>query len=69
LGIPVLYQELWQFSNGPTEDDHVWHTFHALRAVTPDDTSDRVFGSVVDLVAKIKLVKEWNTELSPHYDF
>jgi hypothetical protein len=68
LGIPALYADLWEFSNGPTEDDHVWHTFHALRAVTPDDTCAEVFGSVADLVTKFKSVREWNLELSPHWD-
>ena len=68
LGIPALYADLWGFSNGPTEDDHVWHTFHALRAVTPEDASAEVFGSVADLVARIKSVREWNVELSPHWD-
>lgn len=68
LNIPALYAELWEFSSGPTDDDHVWHTFHALRAPTPDDTCTEVFSSVVDLVEKIKSVKEWQTELSPHWD-
>ena len=68
LGIPALYSDLWEFSKGPTEDDHVLHTFHALRAVTPDDTSAEIFGSVADLLAKIKSVTEWNLELSPHWD-
>lgn len=68
LGIPALYADLWEFSNGPTEDDHVWHTFHALRVVTPDDTRAEVFGSVADLVTKFKSVREWNLELSPHWD-
>lgn len=31
LGIPALYGQLWRLSDGPTDDDHVWHTFHALR--------------------------------------
>ncbi len=68
LGIPALYADLWDFSSGPTEDDHVWHTFHALRDVTPDDTNAEVFGSVDDLVARIESVREWNLELSPHWD-
>ena len=67
LGIPALYADLWEFSNGPTEDDHVWHTFHALRAVTPDDNCATVFGTVAQLVEKIESVKEWNLELSPHW--
>ena len=67
LGVPALYADLWELSGGPTEDDHVWHTFHALRAVTPDDKGAAVFGSVANLVEKIKSVKEWNLELSPHW--
>ena len=66
LAIPALYEELWKFSNGPTNEDHVWHTFYALRAVTPDDTTTEIFSSVADLVEKIKFVKKWNTELSPN---
>jgi hypothetical protein len=68
LGIPALYGELWELSDGPTDDDHVWHTFHALRAVTPEDEASEVFGTLADLVAKIVAVTEWDMELSPHWD-
>ena len=68
VGVPALYADLWEFSDGPTEDDHVWHTFHALRAVTPEDVIAKNFGSLADLVEKVKSVKEWDLELSPHWD-
>lgn len=68
LGIPTLYAELWEFSNGPSIDDHVWHSFFKLRPVTDEDMTEPVFGTVKNLVAKISAVKEWNPELSPHWD-
>lgn len=39
VGVPALYEELWHYSDVPTEDDHVWHTFHALRPATPDEST------------------------------
>lgn len=68
LGIPPLYAELWEFSNGPSIDDHVWHSFHALRLATDEDITKPVFGTVENLISKIEAVKEWEPELSPHWD-
>lgn len=68
LDIPTLYAELWEFSNGPSIDDHVWHSFFALRLATDEDVTDSVFGTVADLISKISAVKEWEPELSPHWD-
>ena len=68
LGIPPLYAELWQFSNGPSVDDHAWHSFHALRPATDEDAKEPIFASVQSLVAKISAVQQWNSALSPHWD-
>lgn len=68
LGIPPLYAELWQFSNGPSIDDHVWHTFYALRPATEEDIKEPVFGTVKSLISKINTVTDWNQQLSPHWD-
>ena len=68
LGIPPLYAELWEFSNGPSIDDHVWHTFYALRPATKEETNAGVFGTVEDLISKIKEVETWNETLSPHWN-
>jgi hypothetical protein len=37
-------------------------------AVTPEDEASEVFGTVADLVAKIAAVKDWDMELSPHWE-
>lgn len=68
LGIPPLYAELWEFSNGPSIDDHVWHTFYALRPATEEDIKEPVFDTVKSFISKIRAVKDWNQQLSPHWD-
>ena len=68
LGIPALYGELWAQSNGPTEDDHVWHTFHGRRPVSADDIAANVFDTLDNLISKIGAVGTWNKTLSPHWD-
>ena len=68
LGIPPLYGELWELSSGPTADDHVWHTFFALRPATPKETNASVFGTVENLISKIEGIENWNETLSPHWN-
>ncbi len=68
VGIPPLYEELWKLSNGPTEDDHVWHTFNNLRKAHVDEIVGEPWGSVAELVARFKLINYWRQRLSPHWD-
>ena len=67
LCIPPLYSELWALSNGPSGADHVWHTFHALRPASVQDIKAPVFGSLDELVQKVKAVNAWDETLSPHW--
>ena len=68
LGIPPLYSELWAFSDGPTADDHVWHTFHALRPATEQDMEASIFCSLEDLTQIVKSIKNWDGTLSLHWE-
>lgn len=68
VGVPPLYAELWQYSDGPTEDDHVWHAFHALRPATPEEMTGAPWGKVTELVARFKAVRSWDEQLSPNWD-
>lgn len=68
IGIPALYEELWEFSDGPTEDDHVWHTFNLFRPPTEEDADLPVWGSVSKLIKRFEKIAFWNEELSPHWD-
>lgn len=33
VGIPTLYQELWKYSDGPTDDDHEYHEYIGFRSL------------------------------------
>lgn len=68
VGIPPLYEGLWQFSDGPTEDDHVWHTFHELRQADAKEITGEPWGSVSDLIERFKSVNKWDEQLSPNWD-
>ena len=68
LGIPPLYDDLWALSDGPTEDDHVWHTFHKLRPARSDEIAANVFDTADNLISKIGAVVVWNQTLSPHWE-
>lgn len=68
LGIPPLYAELWEYSNGPSLDDHVWHSFYAIRPATEEDMKVPVFDTTKNFISKIRAVKDWNQQLSPHWD-
>ncbi len=67
LCIPPLYAELWAFSGGPSIDDHVWHTFIALRPATAQDMEAPVFDTVENFLQKVKAVQAWDETLSPHW--
>lgn len=67
LGIPPLYAELWELSEGPNGDDHVWHTFEKFRPAARDEALGEVFGTVKDLVFRVAGVTAWNLQLSPHW--
>ena len=68
VGIPPLYAELWKFSDGPTKDDHVWHTFHELRQADQEEITGEPWGSVSELIARFKSVNKWDEQLSPNWD-
>jgi hypothetical protein len=67
LCIPPLYAELWAFSGGPSIDDHVWHTFNALRPATAQDMEAPVFDTFENFLQKVKAVQVWDETLSPHW--
>lgn len=67
LGLPTLYGELWELSDGPTEDDHVWHTFHALRPAVGAEINMPIFATLDEFVLRLEAVLKWEVELSPHW--
>jgi hypothetical protein len=66
LGLPQLYRVLWGFSDGPTVDDHVWHTFHQLRPAEACEVDQAVFDTLENFVKRVELVSRWDEETSIH---
>ena len=63
VGVPPLYQALYDLSDGPTDDDHAWHEFDAI-VDEPSPGDEILWGSAAELVAKFQNVTSWNLELS-----
>jgi hypothetical protein len=68
--IPVLYEQLYQYSDGPTDDDHVYHEFLLCRSATPQEIDTlSSWGSTQDFLAAFQNAKgKWDLMLSPHAD-
>lgn len=69
VGIPPLYKQLWKFSDGPTPDDHVWHTFHTIRPATYEDVESLPYWGHADkILSNLCTVTKWNLALSRHFE-
>jgi len=70
IDVPTLYEELYQFSGGPTEDDMAFHEFLRFRETQPDDLKMKPWGTVAELIERFQNVNgNWNYRLSPHSGF
>ena len=69
VGIPAVYNELWDLSGGPNSDDHALHEFVALRKATEDEKITlSLFGDLPNLLNSFRLVTTWDYSLSPNFD-
>lgn len=63
VGIPELRSDLYEFSDGPTDDDHVFHEFVALRAATIVEASEmNLWGTLKYLKQKLRYSTESTAE-------
>lgn len=69
VGIPPVYKELWDLSEGPTDDDHALHEFVTLREATNEErTSMQLFGELSHLVTTFQAVTKWDYSMSPNFE-
>lgn len=66
VGVPVLYESLWAFSDGPTSDDHAYHEFLDLRPATAKEVSTtETWGELQDLLKAFRrAANNWKCALS-----
>ena len=67
VGIPPLYEELWELSGGPTEDDHALHELVAVREASDDETkSMELLGAWTNILKQFQGVTARDYTLSPN---
>jgi hypothetical protein len=68
VGIPPLYESLYEYSNGPTPSDHCWHEFVAIHDC-PDRGDDEDFwGTTDELLSRFRSVSRWDLRRSKHFE-
>lgn len=68
LNVPSLYEQLYQWSDGPTAADHCWHEFVDIHLVDETEGADACSGGEAkDFVARLLAVDTWQESLSPHF--
>jgi len=69
IGVPSLYGQLYQWSDGPTQDDHCWHEFLTIKVVDESEGRPDAYrwGSARRFLETLAAVGAWKEEQSPHF--
>lgn len=69
LNVPPLYKQLYQWSGGPTDDDHCWHEFVAIGIIGDADVPANAprWGPAQKFLLELTSVERWREDLSPHF--
>lgn len=67
IGVPPLYGGLYQWSGGPTSDDHCWHEFASFDEVEQLPSGSVPAGTTASFMTHVNGVREWDGALSPHF--
>jgi hypothetical protein len=67
LRVPTLYQQLYQWSGGPTQSDHCWHEFLSIKVVEEGKVPHEAerWGSAQQFLEALAGVWRWEEEQSP----
>ena len=68
VGVPPLYDQLYQWSDGPIETDHCWHEFVGFEEAGGADESGERAVPVAAFVARFTSIVQWDEALSAHFD-
>lgn len=68
VGVPVLYDELYQWSGGPTGSDHCWHSFIGFKELSAAPEQGVPAIDAAAFVSRFRLITEWDRSLSPHFE-
>lgn len=57
IPVPNLDDQLFVLSGGPTEDDHLWHTFLGVRPIGELPENAQIWGSATELLEAFRAFK------------
>lgn len=66
VGVPPLYEQLYESSGGPTSSDHCWHEFVGFRRLTSFRDGCSVL-STSEFIQNFAQVESWHGNLSSHF--
>jgi hypothetical protein len=69
VGIPPLFEKLFEFGGGPTAEDHAWHEFDSFQetAVNVNDVEKNATVNARAFLDAFNLVQDWKPELSSNF--
>lgn len=70
IGVPSLCREHWEaVGEEPSDLDHAYHEFVALRAASEEERALPTWGSLETLLARMQAAaRQWDVRLSPNCD-
>lgn len=70
IGVPALCEEHWEsVGEDPSDLDHAYHEFVALRPAGKEDSTLALWGSLESMVSRMQSAAgKWDVTLSPNCD-
>lgn len=68
IGLPVLYESLHQYTDGPSDVDVCTHEFSHFEEIWTESSriDGYIWGEVTDFADRFERVQEWRLEMSPN---
>lgn len=66
VGVPPLYEQLYRWSGGITNDDHCWHEIVGFREMPDPENGASPILDASELVKRFARIDHWDENLSPH---
>lgn len=68
VGVPPLYDELYQWSAGPTVSDHCWHSFVGFRELCGAPEEGVPMVDAATFISRFSSVAKWDGSMSPNFE-
>lgn len=67
IGVPPLYESLYEYNGGPTPADHCWHEFVAIHDCADQGDDADIWGTTDMLLSQFRSLGRWDLRQSKHF--